>query len=736
MMKTLHKTAAVALALGMMFSSVPMNASAAGTVAVAAGDLSQEQVVEKAKQLVDLPKGFVLRNASYAEKGSDSNANRSIWQVVFGSENLRTSSYIGVTLDAKTGQLLGYDFSQPDTTKFDKSISREDAHKVALEYAKKWAGDKLGSMKEIEIDPTSEYGQYNVSNKVETFRWVRLVDGIPFAMDGVNVRIGADGILRGFSFSWNEELKFPKATSVITPEKATEAFVQSLNLNLQYNREIKPFSREVNYQLVYSLLDHNNSGQLPQIDATQGVEIGFDGKTVAKKPKIEWKPLTEKAAPAPAKELSKDDALNLLKNLGVVSSDFKVENVSFDSFNESKSWHFELGQGDPKSKEYKHISTSVDAQTGELVSFYSYSGTSTTFPEKPALTADQARAKAIELVKKAMSTRTDKIAVIPTPTTDEFRKGPGYQFTFVSLVNGLPLNNSNTRITIDPNTGSLVDMFMDRPSTNVKNISKPADAFSLKEAQAKFVEKFGLELQYVPVYENQSTAYSKGPQAVALVYAPKAGSNTMNLDAVTGKWTMPWGGQPIEYAPVEDIKGHWAEKQLQFFAERGIFEVKEGKLSPDSFVTRGDMIRYMLLSLNGPRLKSEFASYADVAKSSTNYEFIEEAVIRQWLDTTDKNFRPDDAITRAELSELITTALGYKKLSETENTFKANFSDVSPTANKRYFGDIAVVSSLGILTGADGKFNPDQKVTKAQAAVVLTRVLDQYKDNIINYNHK
>lgn len=731
-MKTLHKTAAAVLALGMMFSSVPMVASA-NTVAVAAGDLTQDQVIEKAKQYVTLPDGFVFRQASYQESGKGSYMKNAVWQVSFGSENRRSFSWISVSVDAKTGTLLSMDIRDEDKTTFDKTVSREEARKNALEYANRVAGDKMKFVEEVDVDASME-GPKGVQNRGESFRFVRIVDGIPFPNDGISVRVAADGTVRGYNFTWNEELKFPKATPAITAEQAMEAFRQSLNLDLQYQRSYKPFATEPSYQLVYGQRNLDYWAAFPQIDANKGVAINSLGEALTKVENHEWKPLADKASGTVKQNVTKNEALEIITAMGIVPSEYKLENTSFDSDGGSmKTWRFTYMAGDPQSGTMpKQMSVGIDAATGELLQMYRYNYGGGTFPENPTVSEEQAKQKAVDFLKKAMPTRIDKIAFAPTRPGDS-KMGPNYGFSFVYLIDGIPLSDTMTRVMVDPNNGDVVEVYLDRPMEKEKPFPSKDNVLKLEEAMQKFVEKNELELQYVAIYDKGANPYEYKPKEAVLVYAPKPGHVYYNLDAVTGDWISPWG-ESTTPAAIDDIKGHWAEKQLQFFAEAGIFKVVDGKLSPEAKVTRGDMVRYLLLSLNGPRMKAESSSYKDVAQTSENFEYIEEAVARKWLNKDEKNFRPDDAITRAELSELIATALGYKALSETTGTFKNSFSDVTES-DKRYFGDISIVSALGILSGSGGQFNPSQEVTKAQAAVVLTRVLDQYKTNIINYNY-
>ena len=83
----------------------------------------------------------------------------------------------------------------------------------------------------------------------------------------------------------------------------------------------------------------------------------------------------------------------------------------------------------------------------------------------------------------------------------------------------------------------------------------------------------------------------------------------------------------------------------------------------------------------------------------------------------DGSFKPDDGITRAQFAAIAVKALNLPSASG-----PASFADVSPSywANKA----IASVSQAGLVTGfPDGRFKPEDKITRAQALVILAKAL-------------
>jgi hypothetical protein len=115
-----------------------------------------------------------------------------------------------------------------------------------------------------------------------------------------------------------------------------------------------------------------------------------------------------------------------------------------------------------------------------------------------------------------------------------------------------------------------------------------------------------------------------------------------------------------------------------------------------------------------------------VSPADPNHDYIETAVFMGWLPKDLQEFHPNDPLTREELANWSTTILGYGKLSSKKNVFLKPFSDLT-AQDDPYLGAISVVNALGVMQGSGGKFNPHGSVTRAQLAVVVNRLTDEWK---------
>jgi len=87
---------------------------------------------------------------------------------------------------------------------------------------------------------------------------------------------------------------------------------------------------------------------------------------------------------------------------------------------------------------------------------------------------------------------------------------------------------------------------------------------------------------------------------------------------------------------------------------------------------------------------------------------------------TPELFLPEDKVTRAEFATLLVRALG---LSE-EKPAQGRFSDVAPDA--WYSGSVEAAARAGLVKGmGNGRFAPDDLITREQMAVMIVRALEQ-----------
>jgi hypothetical protein len=240
----------------------------------------------------------------------------------------------------------------------------------------------------------------------------------------------------------------------------------------------------------------------------------------------------------------------------------------------------------------------------------------------------------------------------------------------------------------------------------------------------KLMVASGVTMPVPPVSAGSSKLEAK------LVYSliPKYVREAFLLDAQTGEWKNASNGEAIslERVKVDDIDNHWAKNELQLMLDYQALDVKDGKVNPDQTITRGELIKMLVIAMNGGNVGIHYGaerlnSFADVKADSKYFAYVENAVDRGLLDPG-AEFNPDAKMDREEMAELIVKALGFSSLTKFAGVFNTSFQDASTMKNAAV---AAVVLGLDIMSLSSGKFEPQQEVTKAQAASAFFRFLQR-----------
>lgn len=181
-----------------------------------------------------------------------------------------------------------------------------------------------------------------------------------------------------------------------------------------------------------------------------------------------------------------------------------------------------------------------------------------------------------------------------------------------------------------------------------------------------------------------------------------------------------------------DIKGHWAEKELRELLEENIItgSLQDGKLvvNPNIEITRAEFFTTLIRSL-GATIKNEDlpdkSSFNDVGNhwAKSYIELAKKYNITNGYQ--DGSFKPNQSITRAEAVTALVRA--YHIESSVENN--VNFSDVS--SKNWAYSSISIAVSHSLVNGyKDNTFRPDNKIKRGESFVLIHRAmkLDSQKE--------
>ena len=183
----------------------------------------------------------------------------------------------------------------------------------------------------------------------------------------------------------------------------------------------------------------------------------------------------------------------------------------------------------------------------------------------------------------------------------------------------------------------------------------------------------------------------------------------------------------IPKAAFSDTIGHWAVNEIENLYSKGIIKGKEGnKFAPEDSITRAEMLALTVRVLELEDVEHTGA-FEDVMPNDW-YCMAVETGLKYGLISRDKIFRPNDLVTREEMTKMIIQAYKMRKELNRSSDYKMNYNDAADISKwaKEYVCD---ADYLGIINGVgEGNFSPKGNATRAQSAVIIKRLLDKISE--------
>ncbi|SDF14062.1 repeat-containing protein [Paenibacillus sp. cl6col] len=177
-----------------------------------------------------------------------------------------------------------------------------------------------------------------------------------------------------------------------------------------------------------------------------------------------------------------------------------------------------------------------------------------------------------------------------------------------------------------------------------------------------------------------------------------------------------------------DIKDHWGRDAIRELASKYIIEgVSNNAFAPNANITRGQFAILLARSLGLQADASGASAYRDVNQTSMMAPYIGAAtkagIIGGYENGT---FRPNESINREQMAIMLVRAMEYTGRNVASNPSALNkFNDRGQVSSYARDG-VGKAVSAGIVQGMTANtFQPKATATRAQAAVMLKRMLEQ-----------
>ncbi|MDG0791537.1 Ig-like domain-containing protein [Cohnella ginsengisoli] len=186
------------------------------------------------------------------------------------------------------------------------------------------------------------------------------------------------------------------------------------------------------------------------------------------------------------------------------------------------------------------------------------------------------------------------------------------------------------------------------------------------------------------------------------------------------------GGTPGSGAPFKDIaRLVWAADAIQALSDKGIVKgTGEGVFDPDRSITRADIMVLLFRALKLPTSGAGQGSFADVKPGAYYYDAVTAARQLGIAQGSGGRFDPQAEVTREDLMVLIARSLQAAGFAvKPDGTVDLNdYRDANGLSG--YAKDsVRWLAEQGIVQGSGGQLLPKDTATRAEAAVIIYRVL-------------
>jgi len=180
------------------------------------------------------------------------------------------------------------------------------------------------------------------------------------------------------------------------------------------------------------------------------------------------------------------------------------------------------------------------------------------------------------------------------------------------------------------------------------------------------------------------------------------------------------GGKKVYFSDVN--ASDWFYKEVSYVCGYGIMKgITDTTFAPNDTLTRG-MVVTMLWRMQDEPLASA-SSFTDVKSGEWYADAVawaaQSGVVKGTSDTT---FSPDANITRQDLALMLYRFANYSGKNVSGSSDLSKFSDAAKVGSWAE-GALQWAVANGIVTGADGKLNPTGTATRAEAAAMFARFM-------------
>ena len=696
-----------------------------GAMSADGGTKGLETAIKKAKSLLDIKDDSDYDVFNY---NIDSQGGKTIYNLSWeDTKNKLGSIYVSIDLN---NRILNYHSYKPS----DENVKQPSLPKITKEEALKMSNQfmqKVAPWLSNKVKLTENNMPIYVGDSYFNFNYYRVENGIPFMQNNVNITINnRTGNVTDFNCNWDDSISFPDTKNVMFQDKAEDYYSKKLGLKLIYKLNIdrdniKPY-------LIYT-----NVYEGRYIDAKTGeiVRGGIygpyygkqyatneDAKGVAENDAspINLSPKEKKAVEDSSNFINEAKAEEAARKALNIDKSYKLNRINLYGVWMNKS-DYSWDMNFSKDGANNNISISLDAKTGEILSFYKYADPNTSKPIK--YDKEKALKIAKDYINKIQPSKYKEVEYTDWNEQEAYLRDPDgkptqYSFMFNRKANGAYFIDNGFNVTVDAISGSVIGY-----NYNWYKGSLPStkDIIPISKANSILFKEIGLTKQYIGIFTQDSKGKvippipQNGKQTIKLVYGlnPK---KAVNIDAVSGK-LLDYFGAPYDEVSVPnytDINSSNIKDIINLLAQYGI-SLPGDKFKPNENITQADFLYLVAKTFN---YYENTRTYDKTKKQDQLYEYL----INKGIVKKDEK-SPSSNVSRQDAAKFLVRALGYDSVANIKGIYTLPFID-KDKINTELVGHVSIAYGLNIIKDTNGYINPTDATTRSQAIVFIYNVLN------------
>lgn len=654
-----------------------------------------EQVLLAVKSKVDIP-------SELSEFESDVMNHNGKTVYHFDWHDTAYEKSIAVSADENDHVLSYYNHANDSSRKKLSGVSKSEIIAFADAFLERTVPEMYSDTSDILVFDEESYSADG--NQRYSLTYNRYKNSVPVKDNRINITvcISEDDILYVRSMYANIDFDTPFEPICEEAFDYRQKYIESFPVELVYKNEYNPDWKVTSGlrtipMLIYRIKDDNagfislENGEIIAEDRDEGGVYRDESSADVSMGAMEKnESLTEKElAEITAVEglMSVAEIEKIIKKLPHVKlpEGFRLTNSSL-SKNTAGKYIYNLHYKSDEDGVYGYFYAAVYAEDGKLLSLYCRDDKEY---NKAGLTAAQqteAAAACEEFLREAAETELE--SVIPGESE---ASGVVVSTDYHRVINGVKHITDGISISYNAAGGYITGFSLNFTEGEFAN---PQEAVPAETAYENL-------LAYSPIVRMYVKSGGKYIECATLE------THGVMLDAITGEIKNADNNENQSFS-YSDISGHWVEEAAAKLAEIQV-GLEGESLNPDASVTQEEFLRLAASGIYG--------KYYHTYSTDELYE----SMIREKVITEDEK-TPAAFITREDAFVYIIRMANLDKVAKLENIYKVDYRDSNLLSSGK-IGYCAILSGLGVICGDGGYLRPTDKITRAEAVIMVYRYL-------------